>query len=161
MRTNRRFEDSGLSIHSFLSIPILVVCPRCSKCARVAKTLQISQQTCPSWNSTVTCLNCGFAKSIKLSNYYTVPNGLKEPLDPFLQLPLWLQAPCAGNILWALNYEHLSYLQDLTQATLRQRTHLVSWQNTSLASRLPKWLTAASNREFILQAIQKLRLKEC
>lgn len=148
----KRFEDPGATISSFLGEPFLVVCPRCSRCARVAR----KSATEP----TVTCLSCGYAKSyVSPYNVMQIPNDQHEPTDPYFQLPLWLQEPIGGHVLWALNSAHLDYLESYVAATLRQRTHLRNWQNSSLASRLPRWLSSAGNRDALLAAIQQLRHK--
>ena len=53
---------------------------------------------------------------------------------------------------------NLQYLQDFVSAKHRQRNpDSDTWMNSSLASRLPKWLKAAKNREKILKAIEILK----
>jgi hypothetical protein len=75
-------------------------------------------------------------------------------------LSLWLQTPCCGHILWAFNYAHLSYLESYVEAEQRDRTQTTyGWSNSSLASRLPKWMIASKNRDDVLKAIKKLRDK--
>lgn len=148
----QRFEDPGTTIYTFLNEPFLVECPRCRQCARVAN----EKRTAP----TVTCLQCGYAKSsVSPTPTMVIPNDRGEPLDPYFRLPLWCQAPVGRHVLWALNSSHLDFLEAYVSATLRQRTHLSSWQNSSLASRLPRWLMAAGHRHAVLSAIGKLRQK--
>ena len=62
-------------------------------------------------------------------------------------------------MLWALNIGHLDYLEAYVTAPLRQRTHSRSWQNSTVASRLPPWLMSAARREVVLTTIQRLRQK--
>lgn len=86
--------------------------------------------------------------------------------DWYFRLPLWLQTPCCGKILWAYNREHLDFLESYIKAGLRERfplkvyeTGLVMWRNKSLASRLPTWMKRAKNRDEVLRGIEKLRKK--
>lgn len=152
MTEAKRFEDPGATLFSFLGDPFLIVCPRCGRCARVAKR--------SATEPVVTCLSCGYAKScVSPYNAMQIPNDRHEPTDPYFQLPLWLQEPVGRHVLWALNSVHLDYLEAYVTATLRQRTHLRNWQNSSLASRLPQWLSSAGNRDAVTAAIQQLRQK--
>ena len=46
----------------------------------------------------------------------TWPEGqyaLGDAADPYFHLPLWLQIPCAKNVLWAFNAHHLVFIQRL------------------------------------------------
>jgi hypothetical protein len=84
--------------------------------------------------------------------------------DPHFGLPLWLQTPCCGDTLWAYNLAHLEFLDSLVGAELRGRGALggrSGWRNGSLASRLPRWLKAAKNRDEVLRGIAKLRELAC
>src|SRR5260370_39279346 len=82
------------------------------------------------------------------------------PTDWYFQLPLWLQTPCAGEILWAFNSAHLSFLESYVPARDRRRLPNV---NRSAASRLPMWIKSAKNREAVLHAIAILseRILQC
>ena len=73
--------------------------------------------------------------------------------DPFLGLDLWLQAPFRDHVLWAYNGRHLAFMRDYVASPLRHRE---ANRNSSVASRLPAWLKAASNRSAILAVIAKL-----
>ena len=55
---------------------------------------------------------------------------------------------------------NLQYLEGFFSAKHRQRNpNNETWKNSSLASRLPKWLKLAKNREQILKAIEVLKVK--
>ncbi len=84
-----------------------------------------------------------------------------QPVDWYLKLPLWLQAPCCGETLWAWNAEHLEWLHRFVSATLRERTGRdeEQWSNKALASRLPPWMIKAKNRDKVLAAIASLRVR--
>jgi len=79
-----------------------------------------------------------------------------DPSQPYLSIPLWLQTRCCGEVLWAFNWQHLAFLEDYVSRTLRKRPHKM---NTSLQSRLPKWVLSAKNRDAVLRAISRLKLK--
>lgn len=71
-------------------------------------------------------------------------------------LNLYLEINCGGNKLWALNPEHLDFIENYVSATLRVRQPNV---NRSVASRLPKWILNKNNRDTVLSAIKKLKQK--
>ena len=76
--------------------------------------------------------------------------------DSVFGLPLWLQSPCCGAILWAYNAEHLRVLHGYVAAGLRERTGVRQW---SMFARLPKWMSAHKNRKRVLAAIERLSEK--
>jgi hypothetical protein len=76
--------------------------------------------------------------------------------DWYFGLPLWLQISCCRETLWAYNYKHLEFIENYVSANLRERTPNL---NKSVASRLPKWIKSAKNRDEILKAIKKLKSK--
>jgi len=61
--------------------------------------------------------------------------------------------PCCGETLWAYNRPHLAYLKRYVEADLREEG--VAGKR-GLASKLPKWMKAAKNRDEVLKCIQKL-----
>jgi hypothetical protein len=70
-----------------------------------------------------------------------------------------LQVPCAGQVLWAYNVDHLAFLERLVSADLRLRHRPVDTQyvNRRLASRLPKWMLTAKHRPAVLKGLAELR----
>ena len=85
------------------------------------------------------------------ANYEVILTG--DPCDWYFQLPLYLQIECSGNTLWALNLEHLNYMESYIEAEIR-KSHPYY---LSVESRLPKWMKLAKNRNEVLRAIQKLK----
>ena len=75
------------------------------------------------------------------------------------KLGLWLQKWYQGHLVWALNEEHLSFLEGFISGTLRERKDglVDGWSNNSLASRLPRWIKVSKNRKGLLKAISKLK----
>lgn len=137
----RRFRDPDLPLEAYLDV-VLVRCPSCDACARVALVGE---------DRRLTCLACGHARErVKPKRSVT-----GAPIDPWFELPLWLRAEVKGEALWAYNAEHLALLRDFVAATHRTdegtRNHM-----RSLANRLPKWMGLASNRAVLLRAIDRL-----
>lgn len=138
-----RFRDDD-TLPQYDGSPTLVVCPRCQGRAEVV--VQDSMTALPR----VVCSRCSYAEAKKWHG--NVPVG--SPLDSSTGLPLWLQTPCAGQVLWAWNAWHLDFLERYVSADLRERTPNV---NKSLASRLPRWIKSAKNRDDVLKGIGRLR----
>lgn len=142
----------------------LVVCPRCSECARVRVREAEAEP-----RVLLACTHCGHSQRWRPAHPGTLtsrdpghwPAGqhaLGGPADPFFHLPLWLQAPCCGERLWAFNPAHLEWLEAYVGATLRERRQGPhGWSNQGLASRLPRWMQAAGNRDEILRCIAALK----
>jgi hypothetical protein len=104
--------------------------------------------------ATVDCPLCGQSTELLTKLWGTVITSL--PLDPQFGLPLWLQMPCCGGTFWAYNGEHLEKLRQYVSAILRER---VVNHHRSTFQRLPKWMTAAKNRDTVLACITKLEAK--
>lgn len=143
---------------------ILVVCPQCSEQAIVHtgdfETLRKSQ-----CDIKVVCTTCGYNKTLEKVSPRQEPKQKKGnvlifggPIDPFFHLPVWLQADFSGQTLWAYNLEHLEFLAEHVGAKLRER-NTGPRMNRSIGARLPRWMTAAGNREAVLKAIEKLKGK--
>lgn len=98
----------------------------------------------------LSCPGCGSRSEAEL-RWAPMPVG--EPHDRLSGLPLWLQAPFRGHLLWALNARHLEWLRGYVGAALRERTPHV---NRSLASRLPGWVKAGRSRESILRLLDRM-----
>ena len=141
----------------------LVVCPRCSACARVRDRGPDADP-----RIRLVCPACAYTRQRKRAGsvfvYSSSPDVLPgavafgAAVDAFFRLPLWLQAPCCGETLWAYNARHLDYLEAYVGATLRERARGEhGWSNASLASRLPRWMLAAGNRDGVLRCIRGLR----
>ena len=150
----RRFQESKedrLSISTpTKDDPTLVYCPKCRSKAIVTLHNNEARLSCPS---------CSYNQA-KLAEQRTFYWGAENPTDSYFGVDLWLQTDCAGESLWAFNKRHLEYLEDFVSAKHRQRNpRSDTWMNSSLASRLPKWLKAAKNRGQILKAIAVLKVK--
>jgi hypothetical protein len=151
-----RFRDTGKTIYA-IGHEFLVHCPRCDNCAQVVP--RNGEQGLAS--TRLVCKKCGYTQDWE--GKAMVVGG---SFDWYFRLPLWLQTPCCGKILWAYNKEHLDFLENYVKAGLREsfpmkvyETGLVMWRNKSLASRLPTWMKRAKNRDEVLRGIERLRKK--
>jgi hypothetical protein len=156
VKTPKRFMDSGQTLYQMMD-EILIVCPQCQSCAHISTRQPASRD----WFAPrrLSCIQCGLnrdwaAKTISHSGHAPIT-------DPFFGEPLWLQAKCSGGIVWAYNLAHLDLIERYIAADLREhrRRPDYGWQNSSLLNRLPRWMTASKNRDVVLKAIQKLKVK--
>jgi hypothetical protein len=140
--------EGRLSTDSFRSIgafaPWWVKCRDCSSLA-VMK---------PNWDKRICgckCKHCGALYQIPIS-----PNYVRQIVD----LPLWLKANFRRKVFWAVNGEHLDYLEQVIGATLRERP-IVNGRRlpltTSMPFNLPSWILSAKNRRDLLRVIKKLK----
>lgn len=151
------------AIYSFAK-NILVVCPNCEGKALV-RADSLDAPTPDISAAKLVCTACGFNKTLE-----NIPKRKDDkqkrgkvlvfgaPLDPFFHLPVWLQTEFSGEVLWAYNLEHLDFLAAHVGAKLRERNGF-QFNVRSIGARLPRWMTAADNREAVLKAIAKLRAK--
>jgi hypothetical protein len=149
-----RFRDAGQYLAQYAD-RFLVRCPRCAGCA-VVTPLPREERQVPA-RARVVCGACGYSKDGPQAT-----TGRADLVDWYFHLPLWLQTPCCGDMLWALNEAHLAFLEDYVRAVLREDTPrdqlpANAIRNGSIASRLPGWIKSARNRDEILRAIDKLK----
>lgn len=132
----KKFEDKGELLSHFYDYRI-VGCPKCSKPVDFS-------------DLKVTCVHCGFNKEFKpMDSWYNLAPITVEMED-------FLKISCCGHTLWAMNLEHLDFLERYVESSLRERIPNI---NKSLASRLPQWIKSSKNRNEILKGISRLRLK--
>ncbi len=154
----RRFKDGQETISDINGIvfddPVLIVCPGCGGRASIVpfQGEQKKQQV------RATCFNCGYndVKSSETSCFYWQKD---NPTDGYFGHELWLKKDCSGHSLWAFNMKHLEFLESYVSAALRERSGKgkTGWTNSSLASRLPKWIKSGKNRQALLSAIRDLK----
>lgn len=124
--------------------PLWVKCKECSSIATA--NAEWSNRTCQ-----CKCKTCGAIYQIAIARDYD---------RQFVDLPLWLKADFRGKILWAVNGEHLDFLEEIVAATLREK---VVWGtarislNGAMPYNLPSWLLSAKNRPDLLRVIKKLK----
>lgn len=170
------FTDGGQTLEDFAE-PIYVRCPVCQKCAHIRRIPSDEQEIVAdisrrsdSWRSRgnikamlrfrrsfsprkVSCLHCGYTRTWKGN-----ARGRSGPHDWYFGLPLWLQTPCCGDILWAFNEEHLRFLESYVTATQRTKFDAKGQRrNGTMASRLPFWMKSAKNRDEVVKGILRLK----
>jgi hypothetical protein len=143
-----RFRDSGETIYRFAT-EFLVRCPRCQRRASVIPLPGHEPRLFAPRR--VVCAQCGYTK-----DWHGKTACMGRATDWYFGLPLWLQTPCCGQILWAYNKDHLDFLEAYVRADLRER---VPNKNSSVASRLPTWIKDAHHRAEVLCSIERLRRK--
>lgn len=123
----------------------------CRRCGRGLRRAYPRQKHPPERRSVrLRCTGCG-AESDAPLHWAPMPPG--EAHDGLSGLPLWLQTACRGQVLWALNADHLEWLRGYVAAELRER---IPRRNASLASRLPSWIKLARNRDEVLRCLDRL-----
>lgn len=147
-----------------LAEEFLVRCPQCDAMAIVRARTDDRLA-----GARLVCAACGYARDWRPSDpgvicnpgSHEFPDGLivvGQAVDWYFHLPLWLEASCCGESLWAYNLGHLRWLRDYVGADLRPAARTgEAWANASLSSRLPRWMKLAKNRDAVLRAIDALQ----
>ena len=157
-----KFVDDGRTIFDFGG-RFLVRCPRCFHRAEVMpKDMALTDIFAPRRFS---CLRCGLTRewATHVSDHIYIRDGqwsqkpepisIGGPHDWYFRYSLWLQTSCCGRVLWAYNAAHLHYLNQCIGARVREQEGV---SNFSLASRLPKWIKTAKNRDAVLKGLDRL-----
>ena len=170
------FTDAGQTLENFAET-IYVCCPVCKKCAQVKRIPSDEQEIVAdisrrynTWRyrehlgamirfrrsfspRKLSCFHCGYTKTWQGNG-----RGRSGPQDWYFGLPLWLQTPCSGKILWAFNEEHVSFLERYVTATQRIKFRAKGQiRNGTMASRLPLWMKSAKNRDEIVKGVARLK----
>ena len=89
----------------------LVECPKCSRCASVEPSAAGSRLVCKHCAHTASWVRRSSAVSYSqhASAYREGEISICAAVDWFFHLPLWLQTPCVGHVLWAYNRQHLEF----------------------------------------------------
>jgi hypothetical protein len=155
MRERLRHLDDGSNKWSFVD-HVLVECPRCAACAHIRADRSDGDRGVPASCAKLTCGACGYVGRGESTGWQRT-----EGTDWYFNLPLWLRAPCKGRLLWAYNAEHLNLIESYVSAELRERRRHVDagWCNSSLVSRLPRWMVLAKNRDTVLKGVAAVREK--
>ncbi|WP_214842451.1 hypothetical protein [Exiguobacterium sp. s150] len=135
----KRFQLESKTLVAFM-YDIRVRCPQCEQRADIVmkESLRLS------------CLACGYGR-VYTEGVYRTGGGA---FDPFFRLSLYLQTNCCGHVLWAYNRDHLAYMRAYVEADIRTS----DGENSSVESRLPKWMKQKHNREDVLRAIKRLEV---
>ena len=155
--------------HSDFTGEVAVVCPKCAGKALV-KEPGLYKDDIEILTYCV-CVHCGYNQKYQDKKPdFTRTNShnkvfeyqvqmLGGDVDPFFHHELWYMTPCLEDRIWSYNLEHLELIEHFIAATDRSRNGLPN-KNSSIASRLPKWMSAAKNRTAVLKCIQNLKTKK-
>jgi hypothetical protein len=154
MPSGTRVQDDGRTLRTYFH-RVLVRCPRCDKRATVRNIEDDGHPDRPYGLYRLQCASCAHREDLA-PTWYPFGNVRGHTVDPFFQAPLLLQIDTRLGTVFA-HEAHLDWLEQFVSAGLRERTHLDGHANTSIASRLPRWMKLAKNRDEVLQTIRKLR----
>ncbi|RYY37720.1 MAG: hypothetical protein EOP46_01670 [Sphingobacteriaceae bacterium] len=146
MAALQRFRDEQKTISDF-RYEFWVECIQCNKKA----VIKIDRE-----NNTrrIACTNCGFngeeRDDIHWKGYST------KIASALFNCKLWFTASFRGETFYALNPEHLDYLQRYIASGVRENPNRTGF---TMVERLPKFMQIAKNREALLKLIEKLREK--
>ena len=122
---------------------------KCDKCSRVAMLWPECQKKSA---GKVRCDRCGTVR--------TLPGNEGGAHFVHRRFPLVLRSDFCNHVFWALNPDHLQFLEVSIAAQLRERP-VVDGKRLKFTRQmpfdLPAWLLAAKNREDLLRLIKKLR----
>ena len=154
----KRSRDDGRSLHAFVDL-IEVICPRCGGHARIRVQERRAPDASATFPARLTCHHCGFVRTQRLGRSISSYALRTDGTDPYFGVPLWLRTPTRHGVVFAYNRDHLAALEAFVGAHLRERSEdpRLRWHNKSMASRLPRWMKLAQNREALLAALARLR----
>lgn len=104
----------------------------------------------------VTCAGCGYTAVWREQTIHRA-DGVAA-VDDYFHLPILLQTPCCGDVLWAYNPAHLDALGEWLRADLRERRRdpHQGWSNQGFWSRLPQWIKQSKHRDDVAAALRRL-----
>lgn len=141
----KRFRDEQFTNRYFYK-EVWVVCPVCEKKA-IASIKEDGY-------ARLICTNCGHNKEQSKDegkSLYTF-----YPAHSWFNVDLWFSAPFRGNTVWALNGQHLNYLEKYISSGIRENPKRTGY---TLVEKLPFFMQSAKNRYELLKLISKLRNK--
>jgi hypothetical protein len=135
----------------------IIISPANAKCGNCGNSFKDEQRVVNKLprQMKVKCKVCETEKYYDAKYKLTYANN-DQATDPYFGLPLWLKVPFDQYILWAYNFEHLTYLKEYVAAKLRETTR---GGKHSLAWKLPNFIKIAKNRDRILKYIERLEKK--
>lgn len=157
MLSPQRFRDPQHTKYHFVD-HVLVRCPKCAGIAHVAPASHATGDVAPlpSAQRRLVCRACGLTREATGGPRLAGARG--EATDPDFGLPLWLQAETRHGRLWAYNPEHLEFIRQFVQASLRERAPWYAHaKRMTLIARLPTWIKSAKNRREVLRCIERIR----
>ncbi|RVU01279.1 hypothetical protein EOD41_04745 [Mucilaginibacter limnophilus] len=102
----------------------------------------------------ITCTSCGFNQEEE--DRFLWKGYSKKPSPSLFGCTLWLSASFKEDTLWALNGDHLNYLEKYIASGIRENPNRTGF---TMVERLPKFMQVAKNRDTLLKLIKKLKEK--
>lgn len=129
---------------------------RCFRCGSALPKFQsrASRSHAGTYSRTLRCQGCGAQARYELDA--AEPN-MRDGVDPWFGLPVFLRTRVGTHELWALNPEHLDHLEHYLGANLRKRS--LHPHHMTMMARLPHWMKSAGSRIQIARALSALRRK--
>lgn len=124
-------------------------CLECKNCSRIA--LMVTNWT--DLRGECRCSACGVQYSIRIDEF----------VSTISSLPLWFKKNFRSHVFWALNEEHLNYLEKVIAMPLRERPKLAGYPcrfSMAMPFNLPAWMLSAKNRLDLLRMIEQLRARK-
>ena len=143
MTENSRFRTTWQNqarLEIFERDGVLIKCG-CGECASINQ-IQIIMDTVPSSRvAKASCPHCGKIWELPYS---------------YDSLPLFLTTRYRSHRIWALNEQHLGWLESFVGATMREDN---IGGSSALHATLPRWMIASKNRKDVARALTRLRQK--
>ncbi len=132
----------------------LLRCPRCG--APAWSRVVANHDTSPFAPRRLVCGACAYVANWAEQSIRRADGACA--IDDYFRLPLYLQTPCCGDVLWAYNPVHLDALGEWLRAYQRERRRYPrrGWSNQSFWSRLPRWIKQAGHRDDVQAALDRL-----
>ncbi|MBA6316803.1 hypothetical protein [Cellulophaga baltica] len=122
----------------------------CGNCgSRISHTTEPTRK--PYKLSEITCEVCKSERDYKIK-WYRYRN--EKSTDPYFGFDLWLQANIKDKELWLYNIDHLDYLKEYVEASLREDDGRHKY---SMITNLPQWIKSSKNRELIVKKLNSLK----
>jgi hypothetical protein len=160
--TSPRLRERENQLERYMRHPLI----RCPRCGARAKGSEIVEGRPPTFRSgervvplqRVTCASCGYSFPERAEQPRQASNAessdQRQASTSYVYVPLWLQTPCLGHVLWAYNQEHLDFIERSVNSISRGR------QRQSVAlddDRLPRWMREPNEPDEVLRGVARLR----
>lgn len=144
------FKDSKNEMwHGYFQGSISRACGHCG--SRVNHTTEPTREIYKA--SEIACEVC---KNVREYELNWLPYRKEMATDPFFGLDIWLQLNIKNQLLWLYNMDHLNYLKEYVEATLRDE---IDRHKYSMIANLPQWVKSSKNRELIVKKLNKLGIE--
>lgn len=166
---HKKFQDFQYHAFSY-DTEMIVVCPICGKAGHVQydpnkKIAYFKCDGCYTHKKIIPGADHSKKQYVNASETISqviVLENIRHGEDPYFHYPLYYQTNFRGNIVWAMNKQHLQYLIDYISAKIRSVDadfHKTNKTMRSQSDRLPTFMKTAKNRESLRKALIKLQKK--